>query len=226
MTDEKPVPFLSKMNSTSGTASYSGNFAVGGLVSPPKATEPSEGTTTPDSAETASNPPAKRRGRPPKPKTKTEAEIRAELTAEITAQVLAELTSKQTSEATLKTEDIPEVDPDAEDSVTINFVDDGLTLLGTTWCRGEELTVKRGSEEWKQTLDGKGRSILEYSEAEQLVRWQRRIYSQGHWLGKGYDLNDPTLTPEDRAALLAAEERRKIRVAVPGSRKARGRLNS
>lgn len=229
MTEDKPVPFRTNPNTASTTSTAHLTFTpveLGSPESPSEGTEPPTPTEGPGSPESASNPPPKRRGRPPKPKAKTEAEIRAEITAEVTAQVLAEMKSQRVSESTLKTSEIAEAQPDDEDGVLINFVADGLTLLGTTWCRGEELSVKRGSEEWKQTLDSRGRSILEYSEREQLARWGRRIYSQGHWLGTGYDLNDPNLTKDEREALVAAEERRAIRSAQPGSRKARGRLNN
>jgi len=212
MTEDKPMSLPSYPKAT------------GGLVSP---SDPLPSQTHVEVPESPVAVPAKaKRGRPAK---KTEAQMRAEITASVRAELAAE--AQEERQRALKANslradgvELAEADPQDAETVTINFVDDGLTLLGTTWCRGEELSVKRGSADWQQTLDARGRSVLEYSEAEQLARWQRRIFSQGHWLGTGYDLNDPTLTPDERAMLVAAEERRAIRSAVPGSRKARTRL--
>lgn len=192
------------------------------------------------------SPAPKRRGRPPGKKataskavsskgtgaSESEQSMRARVEAEVRAEIAAEAQQERVRALAANSlagdgVEITEGDPNDPESVMINFVDDGLTLLGRTWTRGEELAVKKGSDEWKQTLDGRGRSILEYSEKEQLARWQRRIFSQGAWLGTGYDLNDPSLTADERAMLKQAEERRAIRSAQPGSRMAgRTRLNS
>lgn len=97
----------------------------------------------------------------------------------------------------------------AENVVTINFVEDGMTALGWSWYRGETLTVEKGTEEWDRTLfenaDGDMVSWLELDEDEQIERWGDRFFRPGKWSGKGFDLDDPELTEEQKATLRAVQ---------------------
>lgn len=96
-----------------------------------------------------------------------------------------------------------------ENVVTVNFVEDGLTALGWTWYRGETLSVEKGTPEWELTQyerpDGEVISWLELDEDEQVERWGDRFFRPGKWSGKGFDLDDPELTEEQKATLRAIE---------------------
>lgn len=95
----------------------------------------------------------------------------------------------------------------AEKSITVNFVEDGFTALGKVWYRGEELTVQKGSEDWDKTLTPSGVSWLELSESEQEERYGRRMFREGRWSGKKYEISDD-LTEEEKAKLLKANAER------------------
>lgn len=97
----------------------------------------------------------------------------------------------------------------SEKFFTINFVEDGLTAFSAVWYRGQELTLELGSPEWESTLNTEGKSWLELDEDEQLERWGVRYFRPGKWSGKGFDLDDPELTEEEKAALQAVEEAKK-----------------
>lgn len=92
------------------------------------------------------------------------------------------------------------------ESITVNFVEDGFTALGKVWYRGEELTVQKGSEDWDKTLTG-GRSWLEFTEAQQEAAYGRRMFREGRWSGKKYEITDD-LSDEEKAALLKANAER------------------
>jgi len=114
-----------------------------------------------------------------------------------------------------------------ENVVTINFVEDGLTALGWSWYRGETLSIEKGTDEWDRTLfenaDGDQVSWMELDEDEQVERWGDRFFREGKWSGKGFDLSDPDLTPEQKAVLAAAEAEAKGDVAPPKKVPARKR---
>lgn len=98
-------------------------------------------------------------------------------------------------------------DPTIEGSVTINFVEDGLTLLGKVWFRGEELTVNPETRQWTECLLPNGRMILTLDEDEQIDRWGKRFFREGLWRGQRLDalLDDPELDDAEKAALLKAQ---------------------
>lgn len=148
----------------------------------------------------------------------TEERVRAEAAAELAelkAQLEAANAKAQAAEASLsemqkvesvedqlKAEAVTEVDPDAPDVITVNFVEDGLTALGRVWYRGEELSVKRGSREWDQLYNQRrGKSVLEFSEDEQIARWGMRMFRPGQWQGHSYEalLQNTELSDEERA---------------------------
>jgi len=56
-------------------------------------------------------------------------------------------------------------------TVLIHFVDDGFTAFGYVWSRGQELEIKKPSTDYDRTCDSSGRSWLEFSPEEQIIRW-------------------------------------------------------
>jgi hypothetical protein len=120
---------------------------------------------------------------------------------------------------------LPKISKDAksEDVVTINFLEDGMTAFGVVWYRGQEVSVEKGSPEWESTLDEDGNSWLEWDEDEQLERWGVRFHKAGKWSGKGFDLNDPELSPADKAALLAAAGAAPAPKKTPAAKRGPGR---
>ena len=109
-----------------------------------------------------------------------------------------------------------------EDVVTVNFVEDGLTAFQRVWYRGQELSIEKGTPEWEQTLDEDGNSWLELDENDQLDKWGVRFFREGKWAGRGFDLNDPNLTAEDKAALRAIETQTPVK-KVPAAKRGPGR---
>jgi hypothetical protein len=110
------------------------------------------------------------------------------------------------------------VDPEAAGAVTINFVSDDCTVLGKSWFRGQELTIAPGTPEWDELWDAKrGKSILEYTEDEQVLLWGERKWRHGHWTGLTFDqlLTDPSLSAEERAELQTILDKKTSRTAPP-----------
>ena len=99
-----------------------------------------------------------------------------------------------------------EVDPSNPNAVTVHFLDDGHTVLGRVWYRGEEATVLRGSEEWN--TDAK--YWIELSEHDQVRKYGKRIFAPGPWPYSGYDVEDPELNESERELLKRANSRRAI----------------
>lgn len=172
--------------------------------------------------------PAKRRG------PRKEADIRAEVAAEVEAQVRAEMEERIRTELAeefaakereaeksravasearpIKGTDI-DGDPTVEGSLTVHFVDDGLTLLGKVWYRGEELTINPGTEQWEEAY-----AVLSLDEYGQEERWGRRFFREGLWRGKRLDeIDDELLDPQERAQLAKAEQIRQQRYGALAS---------
>lgn len=111
---------------------------------------------------------------------------------------------------------VPEVDASTPGAVTVNFVEDGLTLLGKVWYVGEELTIVPETPQWEEAIDRRtGRMLLTFDEDEQIERWGRRFFRPGHWKGTGFDLEDPNLTDEERLRLQSIQDKRMSRTAAP-----------
>lgn len=172
--------------------------------------------------------PVKRRG------PRKESEIRAEIEAQFRAEMEAKLEAKEASiraeiatemaakeaaaakERALAAEARPisgrqiDGDPSVEGSITVHFLEDGLTLLGKVWYRGEELTINPGTENWAAAA-----SILELDEFAQEERWGKRFFRPGVWRGKRLDeIDDPELTEDEKAALKKAAHERDLRYGV------------
>lgn len=91
-------------------------------------------------------------------------------------------------------------DPTAEGALTVHFVEDGLTLLGKVWYRGEELTIVPGTPQWNEA-----HSILSMDEFDQEARWGKRFIRAGLWRGKRLDeIVDEELTDAEREQLKKA----------------------
>lgn len=105
--------------------------------------------------------------------------------------------------------------PGDGDTVTINFVEDGMTALGKVWYRGEELTITRGSEDWEKTLS-QGDSWVDLDEAAQEARWGRRMFRLGPWTGAKYEISEE-LSAEEQAKLAKVNaERFGDKPSLPG----------
>lgn len=75
----------------------------------------------------------------------------------------------------------------AANEITIHFLTDGFTALERIWYRGQELTFKRGSQEFKDTCDRNGHSWLQFAhdEAAQVERYRGKLYFRlGPWPGQ------------------------------------------
>jgi hypothetical protein len=109
----------------------------------------------------------------------------------------------------VKSVEIPEVPADAEGALTVNFVEDGLTLLGKVWYVGEELTIVPGTPQWEEAMDvSTQRVLISLDEDEQIARWKKRYFRPGHWRGVGFDLNDPSLSEEERQRLQSIQDKK------------------
>jgi hypothetical protein len=173
--------------------------------------------------------PVKRRG--PRKESEIRAEVEAQVRAEMEANLRAEMEDEvrknleselraqaaedariraMASEATpISGEQISD-DPTKDGARTYHFVDDGLTLLGKVWYRGEELTITPGTEAWEVAYP-----VLSLNEFEQEDRWGKRFIREGLWRGKRLDeIDDPELTPEERAALQKAAQIRDERFRI------------
>lgn len=179
-----------------------------------------------------------RRG--PRKEADIRAEVEAQMRAEVEAQVRAEMEEKIRREMQEQAEEQRRKDelsrsassdkpvtgfqisgnPQAEGSVTIHFVDDGFTVLGKVWYRGEELTIVPGTKQWDQSPEYKGKIFAVLDEFEQEEIWGRRFFRLGPWRGKRLtEIDDPELTEAERNALAKAEQIRNERfgAVVPTS---------
>lgn len=123
-------------------------------------------------------------------------------------------------------------------TIHVHFTEDGLTLLGKTWLRGEEIILEEGSPEWQDTLEGgsvtkEGERIgegqfclLELDEDEQVQRWGQRYFRSGPWRGLG--ITDAVFAmsfkeggePPTREELAAVETLRKRMLSGNGTNNA------
>lgn len=72
--------------------------------------------------------------------------------------------------------------------IHIHFLEDGGTVAGKVWYKGEELRAEEGSDMWPLVTDKNGDSIFTLDEDEQYDKYGKQIYGQGPWPGRGFDL--------------------------------------
>jgi hypothetical protein len=114
-----------------------------------------------------------------------------------------------------------EVRSDPQGDVTVHFVEDGFTALGKVWEKGKTLTLARGSDDWNETLDKKGRSWTEESADEQLDR-----------RGKVYFLPGPAnktavgvvTDEEEQRAIMSSDPDDLLRLKKRAARQAKPRM--
>jgi hypothetical protein len=112
----------------------------------------------------------------------------------------------------------PEQPPAEPRTVTVHFVEDGLTLLGKVWCRGEEIQIneKKDALIWDLLTDATVGMLLDLDEDQQIARWGKRYFREGLWRGKGYDsLEDEAHLNEEEKLRLRQIEKDRERYRLP-----------
>ncbi len=151
----------------------------------------------------------------------TRAKVEAELRESVTAELRAEAEAKAQKDAIIReaaAEARPidgasvSADPSEEGSVTINFVEDGLTILGKVWYRGEVLTLAPGTKNWDEAMvnlyKGSSERIMfaHMDEDQQIRKWGRRFFRPGIWRGVPLDqIEDENLSAVEKAQLVKAQ---------------------
>lgn len=102
------------------------------------------------------------------------------------------------------------VDPETAENevVTIHFLEDGFTAFGQVFYRGQELSIEKGSPQYKETLDKKGNSWLDLDVDEQFKRYEKQMFAPGPWRGR--TLEDAIKEMEALATETDPEERARI----------------
>jgi hypothetical protein len=115
--------------------------------------------------------------------------------------------------------------PGDDGNILIHFLEDGLTLLGKVWYRGEELEFEVGSQAYKDTFNRRGETWLDLRNDEfgQVDRWGKIMFRNGRWPGKTYadgtfealrlEKGDGSVKPPTATELAAAEKARQRRAA-------------
>lgn len=181
---------------------------------------------TPESGVTASEP--KKRG--PKSQAEIRAEVEAQVRAELEEQIRSEMQAKAEEErraAELAREAASEAkpvsgfqisgNPTEDGALTIHFVDDGFTVLGKVWYRGEELTLVPGTPQWDLAPRYRGKMFADLDEFDQEEIWGRRFFRAGPWRGRRItevEDSDVPLSDAERATLAKAEQIRNERYGV------------
>lgn len=102
------------------------------------------------------------------------------------------------------------------DTILIHFLEDGHTVQGRVWYRGQEVEAVVGDDVWNDSLDRNGNSWLSMTEADQMERYDQIKFRRGSWPGKKSYLDgeftDPKTAPPEseleRADRLERERRR------------------
>lgn len=156
--------------------------------------------------------------------------LRAELAKPVPAYVAEELTPKQREIQELRdklaqrqAEEIAaaapayetNVDPNA-DKILIHILEDGITLQGEVWYRGQEIEFTVGSMAHKQTFNKHGKSWLDLADDEdaQYERWGKLYFRSGPWRGRKLSqvtMSDlpPDATEADLERIRRAEKKRR-----------------
>lgn len=120
----------------------------------------------------------------------------------------------------------PLASPGDDKNILIHVREDGVTMLGKVWYRGEELEFEPGTQAYKDTFDRSGRSFLDLRDDEfaQMEKWGRVLFRGGPWPGKTYadgtfetlrglKESEGNLRPPTPEELEGAERARKKRAA-------------
>lgn len=111
---------------------------------------------------------------------------------------------------------------DGSDTILLHFLEDGFTIAGNIWYRGQEIEFVKGSPAYEQQKDKNGDSWLDllHDPAGQYRRWGRQMFAPGPWPGASWEEAGTFLTdPEEIAAAKAgaeAERRRNRRAPMLG----------
>lgn len=139
-----------------------------------------------------------------------EAEVRAEFEAKMAQQAKDAASATATSVSALAKDPDPQSDELTDGSVTVHFVMDGLTLLGNVWMAGEELTVSPGSRNWEALVDTElDMMVLNLTPLQQKKRYKgKHFFSPGPYPFKVEELDEDTLSPEDREILRTIQRKK------------------
>lgn len=104
-------------------------------------------------------------------------------------------------------------DPDADH--VLHSVSDGMTLLGRTWYRGEELRVKEGSSDWEAITDRNGWNIFAIAgdPQAQVLRYDEEKFRSGPWPFQQLSQDDLEAIASDGFASLEDAERARKKLA-------------
>ena len=71
------------------------------------------------------------------------------------------------------------------EEIYIHFVNDGLSVLGKIWCRGEEIRFVKGTGAYLETVDRLGNSWVDLRDdpRAQELRWGQEKFRSGPWPG-------------------------------------------
>jgi hypothetical protein len=106
--------------------------------------------------------------------------------------------------------------PGDGDNILIHVLEDGTTMLGKVWYRGDELEFEPGSRAYKDTFNRLGQSWLELrnDEFKQAERWGKILFRNGPWPGKSYaDGSYETLRSESGEGMIAGPSQAEIEAA-------------
>jgi hypothetical protein len=114
----------------------------------------------------------------------------------------------------------PDVEtPKEPETVLVHFVEDGLTILGQVWYRGQEIEVTEGTDAWDLLVDPAVGMLLTLDEDQQIDRWGKRYFRPGAWRGNGYDtLEDLDHLSEEEKIRLRQIEKDRVRYRLPDQR--------
>lgn len=125
------------------------------------------------------------------------------------------LAQRQAEEIAAAAPSYESTDPSAE-KILIHVLEDGITLQGEVWYRGQEIEFTVGSLAHKQTFNKHGKSWLDMADDEdaQYNRWGKLYFRSGPWRGRRLgqitmaDL-PPDATDADLERIRRAESKRR-----------------
>jgi hypothetical protein len=76
-------------------------------------------------------------------------------------------------------ENAPEPPPVATEGILIHFVEDGLTVFGRVWYRGQEIEIGPSHSRWPEAV-----GWITLNRVQQFERWGRQYFDFGPWPGQ------------------------------------------